>query len=144
MDVSALGFKILVKDTKIFPSGFTISRTADGTDPFGFNTVTLGEATVDANGHIVYAATPNSTEITLNLLPNSEEDNNMSLLFESHRPRPGVARTGGKITITIMYADGKSITANNCYFLTGDPKRSVQAPSRYKNKVYTFACEDYE
>ena len=91
MDVSALGFKILVQDSKIFERGFPISRTADGTDPFGFNTVTLGEATVDANGHIVYAATPNPTEITLNLLTNSEEDNNMSLLFESHRPRPGLS-----------------------------------------------------
>lgn len=143
MDVSAIGFKILVKDTKIFPNGFTINRTADGTDPFGFGTVTVGEATMDANGHLTYATSPNPTEFTLNLLPTSEEDINMSLLFEAHRPRLGVARTGGDISVTVMYADGTSVTAKNCKFLTGDPKRSIQAPSRYKNKVYTFACEDY-
>ena len=143
MDVSAIGFKILVKDTKIFPDGFTISRTADGADPFAFSTVTVGSATTDANGYKVYATTPNPTEFTINLLPTSEEDKNMSLLFESHRPRPGIPRTGGEITITVIYADGSSTTANDCSFLTGDPKRSIQGDSRYKNKVYTFACEDY-
>lgn len=143
MDVSALGFKILVQDSRVFPRGFTINRTADGADPFAFSTVTVGSVTSDANANIVYRTTPNPTEFTINLLPTSEEDKNMSLLFECHRPRPGVPKTGGEITITVIYNDGSSTTAIKCYFLTGDPKRSIQGDSRYKNKVYTFACEDY-
>ena len=142
MDVSGMGFKILVKDDKLFPRGFEINRTADGVDPFDFDTVTLGEATMDANGNQVYTCTPNPINFTINLLPTSEEDDNMSLLFEAHRPRAGVARTGGKITVTTIYPDGKSVTAIDCKFLTGDPRRSITANSKYKNKVYTFSCED--
>jgi len=144
MDVSALGFKILVQDSKIFPQGFSITRTADGSDLFAFSDLTIGEASMDANGNMVYATTPNPTEFTINLLPTSEEDKNMSLLFEAHKPKTQRARMGGKITIMVQYSDGSSTIANNCKFISGSPKKSITSPSRYTNKVYTFACESYE
>jgi hypothetical protein len=143
MDVSALGFSILVKDTKLFPQGFLIKRTADGADPFDFPDITIGESTMDANGFIVYASTPTPLGFDINLLPTSEEDNNMSMLFESHRSAAGRARTGGKISITVQYADGSSITATDVYINGGSPAKSIQSPSRYKNKNYKFTCQDY-
>lgn len=143
-DVSALGFSIVVKDDKLFPQGFVIKRTADAADPFDFADLTLGEATMDANGFLVYASAPSPIEFTINLLPSTEEDKNMSQLFEAHRPAMGRARTGGEITITVQYADGSSITATDVYLISGSPARSISQPSRYKVKPYVFAAQDYQ
>ena len=142
-DVSALGFSIIVKDSKIFPQGFTITQTADGADPFDFPDVTFGAATMDANGNMVYASAPAPVLFNINLLPTTEEDNNMSVLMEAHRPARGRRSTGGDMTITVMYPDGTSTTAVGAKMLGGSPARSITQPSRYKNKVYNFACSDY-
>ena len=112
-DVSALGFSIIVKDDKLFPQGFTIKRTADGADPFDIPDLTIGEATMDANGNMVFASAPSPINFTINLLPTTEEDNNMAALFEDHRPAAGRPRTGGKITVTVQYADGSSTSMTN-------------------------------
>lgn len=143
-DVSALGFSIIVKDTKIFPQGFVIKQTADGADPFDFPEITFGEATMDANGYMVYASTPVPVNFSINLLPTTDEDINMSILMESHRPARGRRSTGGDITITVQYADGASTTAVGVKIMGGAPGRSIQAPSRYKNKAYQFVCADYK
>ena len=143
-DVSALGFSIIVKDDKLFPQGFTIKRTADGADPFDIPDLTIGEATMDANGNMVFASAPSPIQFSINLLPTTEEDNNMAALFEGHRPAAGRPRTGGKITVTVQYADGSSTSMTNCHILTGSPARAIAQPSRYKNKVYTFAAQDYQ
>jgi hypothetical protein len=144
MDVSALGFSILVTDDKIFPNGFQITRTADGADPLDLPDVTIGEATVDANGWIVYASTPQPLLFNMNLLPLSDEDENMSVLFNAHRPAAGRARTGGKMSVTVQYADGSSMSATDVKFIGGSIGKSIQQPSRYKNKQYMFAAQDFK
>lgn len=142
-DVSAMGFSVLVKDSNLFPNGFDLTRFADDADPFDFPEIDLGEATMDANGYMVYAATPNPVTFALGLLPTTEEDKNMSLLMEAHRPAAGRARTGGDISVTVQYADGSSMTAQNVKLISGPPARSIAGPSRYKSKTYTFAAQDF-
>lgn len=141
-DVSALGFSIIVKDDELFPQGFTVTRTADGADPFDFPVQTIGAATADANGHLVYASEANPITFTMNLLPSTEEGENMQALYNAHRPAAGRPRTGGAITITVQYPDGESVTATNVKIISGPPARSIQQPSRYKALEYTFAAED--
>lgn len=141
-DVSALGFSIVVKDDQLFPQGFVVKRTADGSDPFDFPVQTIGAATADANGYMVYASEANPIEFTINLLPTTEEGENMQALFNAHRPAAGRARTGGKMTVTVQYSDGSSITATDVKFISGPPARSIQQPSRYKALEYGFAAQD--
>lgn len=141
-DVSALGFSIIVKDDKLFPQGFVIRQTGDQADPLDIQDVTVGEALVDANGNLVYAGAPSPIQFNIVLLPTTEEDDNMSRLFEAHRLVAGRTRTGGKMSVTVQYADGQTATANSVYFISGGVARSIGQPSRYKTKTYTMAAEN--
>lgn len=141
-DISALGFSIVVKDSRLFPQGFVIKRTADDADPFDFPAQTIGAAATDANGNMVYAGEANPIEFSINVLPTTEEGENMLMLFNAHRPAAGRMRTGGDITVTVQYADGKSTTATEVHFISGPPARSIQQPSRYKTMEFSFAAGD--
>lgn len=141
-DISGYGLEILVVAQETFPVGFNITEFADDADPMSVETLTIGDSSMGLNGDLITWSTPNPIQVTLNVIPDSDDDINLSLLAEANRVGKGKRAVFDSITITktipgelpTILTDGKMISAN--------PLTSVQQGGRKQTKPYTFVFEN--
>jgi len=140
-DVSATGMKIKIIGSATFPSGIDISTFADDGDPLDAPDMTMAEYAMDINGTLVLWRTPKPLEATINLLPNSDEDNNMSILADTNRVSKGKASVRDVITMVITYADGKVVVLENGALVSAPPIVGASSGGRLKTNAYKFVFQ---
>lgn len=143
-DVSATGFGLVVKATKTFPSGILVNTFADDADPFDLPAVDIAATGSDVNGNMVTWSTPTPQAFTINVLPGSEEDENLSILLEANTAKRGRRHAGDVITVVATYGDGSTMTARNAKLTNGSRGNSVASAGRLKSKAYTFVAQDFD
>ena len=144
LDVSATGFSLDIRASNTFPSGFQLTRYADDADPFDLPPVEAAQVANDINGNMVSWSTPTPQSITINVLPGSEEDNNLNILLEANTAKRGRRHAGDLITMVATYHDGSTVTGRNGRILSGSRGKSISNTGRQKSKTYTFAFQDFE
>lgn len=144
LDVSATGFSLELKASNTFPEGFQLTRFADDADPFDLPTVEVAQAGNDINGNMVTWSTPAPQQITINVLPGSDEDLNLNVLLEANIAKRGRRHAGDLITLVATYHDGSTVTGRNGRVLSGSRGKSISNTGRQKSKTYTFAFQDFE
>ena len=142
MDISGNGTEIIVKGSKTFPSGFSVTQFADDGDPFDLPDMTIGDTGMGINGDLVSWSTPTPIEFSLTVVPNGDDDKNLSILFEANRAGKGKKSAKDTITITGIYPDGKKVTLTNGVIISGAPSNSVSSAGRMKSKAYAFRFEN--
>ena len=141
-DISATGISLLVKADKTFPNGFTVTQFADDADPFDLPSLEIAATAMNVNGELVTWSSPQPINPTLNVIPGSEDDNNLATLFEANRAAMGKAVARDVITIVATYPDGSTVTLSNGKMTSGFPGKSVASAGRLKSKAYVFMFQD--
>jgi len=140
-DVSAIGFSIHCKASKTFPSGFLMTAFPDDSDPFDIPAIDIASAAMGPNGDLVTWGAPTPITITINVLPDSQEDQNLAVILEANRAGKGKTRARDVITMVGQYADGSSITLSQGVMTNGMPAKSVSSDARIKTKSYSFTFQ---
>lgn len=141
-DISATGVSLLIKGDKTFPNGFTVTEFADDADPFDLPSLEIAATAMNVNGDLVTWSAPQPILPTINVIPGSEADNNLAILFEANRAARGKVVARDTITIVATYPDGSTVTVSNGKMTSGFPGKSVASAGRMKSKAYVFAFQD--
>lgn len=141
-DISATGISLLVKADKTFPNGFTVTQFADDADPFDLPSLEIAATAMNINGELVTWSSPRPINPTLNVIPGSEDDNNLATLFEANRAAAGKTVARDIITIVATYPDGSTVTLSNGKMTSGFPGKSIASAGRMKSKAYSFMFQD--
>lgn len=141
MDISGFGLRVIIKASVTFPQGFDVTAFADDSDPFDFPDVTITEVANGLNGDQVTFSKAVSVKNTIAVIPDSDEDKNLAVLFEANRASRGKKPARDEITMTGVYPNGNTVTLSKGVITNGIPSGSVSSSSRLKSKPYGFAFE---
>jgi len=140
-DVSGFGLRIRLTASATFPAGITLSQFADDADPFDIPSLQVRDTAMGLNGDLVSWSKANPIKPTINVIPGSEDDRNLSVLLEANRVGKGKFGARDTITMTATYPDGTSLTVSQGVITDGAPGKSVASTGRLKSKAYVFAFE---
>ena len=141
-DTSAIGVALRCVASESFPSGFTVTAFADDADPFDIPAIDIATPAMNVNGDLVVFSAPTPITITLNVIPGSEEDNNLAVIFEANRAAKNKRHARDEITLVATYPDGASLTLSEGKMTNGMPGNSPASAGRIKSKSYTFAIQN--
>ncbi len=141
-DISGFGLRVVVTATSTFPIGFTVSAFADDADPFDLPELTIAETGMGLNGDLITWSNANPINITLNVIPNSDDDRNLQALFNSNRVGRGKQSVLDVITLVGIYPDGSRVVLTEGKTTSYIPANSVASAGRIKSKPYSFMMEN--
>lgn len=141
-DTSAIGLAVRCLASESFPAGFTITEFADDADPFDIPAIDIATAAMNVNGDLVVFSAPVPITITLNVIPGSDADNNLSVIFEANRPARNKRHARDVIALVATYPDGSTLTLSEGKMTNGTPGNSPASAGRIKSKAFSFAFQN--
>jgi hypothetical protein len=141
-DISGFGAQLNVKASVTFPQGFIVTQFADDGDPFDIPSQQIADTAMGLNGDLVSWSRANPIKITLNVVPGSEDDRNLSILFEANRVGKGKQGARDEITIVAVYPNEGTLTLTGGVITDGQVGNSIGSAGRLKSKAYMFAFEN--
>lgn len=141
-DISVFGVRVQVVASQTFPAGISITQFADDADPFDAPSMQIRDKAMGVNGDLITWSKANPIALTLNVVPNSEDDKNLAVLFEANRVGKGKQGARDVVSITAIYPDGKTASFTQGVITDGMPANSAQSSGRLKSKNYAFAFEN--
>lgn len=141
-NISGFGSQIQVYASGTFPLGFNLTQFADDADPFDTPVLQIADKSMGLNGDLILWAKANPIIMTLSVIPQSNDDTNLQILFESNRPGRGKLNVQDIIIMSVTYPNGQLVTFNNGGITDGMPANSVASAGRLKSKTYSFAFEN--
>lgn len=142
-NISATGLEVAVKASRTFPAGFTVTAFADDSDPLDGPNVEIGDSAMGINGDLIVWNTPKPLEVTLNVLPGTEDDKNLETLADANRVAKGKSFARDAITMTFHYpVPNKRFTLINGYLKSAPAVYSAASAGRIKSRAYTFVFEN--
>jgi hypothetical protein len=141
-DVSVFGAVVSVMSSATFPAGFNVTQFADDADPFDIPKITITDKAMGANGDLITWSKATPIDITIAVINGSADDVNLATLLEANRTGRGKLGARDIITVTAVYADGRTITLSNGKIAGGMPGESMASAGRLKSKSYDFFFEN--
>jgi len=141
-DISGFGLRLQVVASNTFPAGFEVTQFADDADPFDSPALPVRDKAMGLNGDLVTWGKATPVGATLSVIPNSDDDLNLSVLLEANRVGKGKQSARDVVTITAIYPDGSTTNFTQGVITDGPPAPSVASAGRLKSKTYTFAFEN--
>lgn len=142
-DVSGFGLVVTLRASNTFPSGISLTEFADDADPFDIPSLNIADTAMNVNGSLVAWSKPNPVKITINVIPGSDDDQNLAALFDANRVGPGRQSAQDEIFITAVYPQGNQLNLLSGKLTDGMPGASVASAGRQKSKSYQFHFEDF-
>lgn len=140
-DISGFGLRLVLRASVTFPAGITLTQFADDADPFDAPSIQIKDKAMGLNGDMVVWSKANPLLATINVIPGTDDDRNLSVLFEANRVGRGKTGARDVITLTAINPDGSQATYNSGVVTDGIPGRPVASAGRMKTKPYAFAFE---
>lgn len=141
-DISGYGASVRVVASNTFPTGLEITQFADDADALDAPALDISGNAMGLNGDKVSWTSANPIPMTLNLITGSEDDRNMSVLFEANRAGKNKASAKDVITFVISYGDGSTTTLTGGSCVSFIPAKSIASEGRFKTNAYAFAFEN--
>lgn len=141
-DTSAIGVSLRVIASNSFPAGFTVTEFADDADPFDFPAIDIATPAMNVNGDLVVYSAPTPLTMALNVIPGSDADKNLSVIFEANRAAKNKRHAKDVITIVGSYPDGSTVTLSQGKMTNGVPASSPASAGRIKSKAFSFAFQN--
>lgn len=142
-DVSGFGLSVNITASKTFPNGgFTVTQFADDGDPFDTPEITVADKAMGLNGDLIVWSKASPIEVSLNVIPGSDDDKNLAILLEANRVGKGKSSARDVITMTGIYPAGPNLVLTAGKITVGMVGNSVASSGRMKSKKYTFAFEN--
>ena len=140
-DISGFNTRVTISASNTFPSGFTVTEFADDGDPLDNPTQQIAEAAMGMNGQQVTWSKAYPLRVTINVIPDGEDDRNLSALTEANRVGRGKLSARDVITMTIIYPDGGTRTLSGGVLTDAPLSTSIASAGRKKSKPYAFSFE---
>lgn len=140
-NVSATGLKMRLVASLTFPAGFDITQFADDADPLNSENLTIAETAAALNGDLVAWGTPNVIPLTVAVLPDTDEDRNLSILWNVNRIGKNKVAVQDVITLVVTYPNGDQKILSNGVMISGPALNSGSSEGRLKTKEYGFSFE---
>lgn len=140
--VSGYGLVVQIVASRTFPGGVTITSFADDADPFDLPSLQIADKAMGGNGDLIGWQKPQPIVVSLSVIPNTQSERLLSVLFETNRVGRGKLAVFDLITMTGIYQDGRTITLTNGFLTDGMPGLSVSSAGRLKTKTFSFAFEN--
>lgn len=141
-DISAFGIRVQLTASETFPAGITITQFADDADPVDLPSMQIRDKAMGVNGDLISWSKANPVAATLNVVPGSDDDINLAVLFEANRVGRGKIGARDIINATVIYPDGSVTSLTQGIITDGMPGNSVASAGRLKSKAYAFAFEN--
>lgn len=141
-DTSAIGVALRCVASESFPAGFTITEFADDADPFDIPAIDIATPAMNVNGDLVVFSAPTPITITISVIPGSDADNNLAVIFEANRAAKNKRHARDEITLVGTYPDGSSLKLSEGKMTNGMPGNSPASAGRIKSKTYSFAFQN--
>ena len=94
------------------------------------------------NGDLITWAKATPISLSLSVVPNSEDDRNLAVLFEANRVGKGKQGARDVVNVTAVYPDGRTVSFTQGVITDGMPANSPSSAGRLKSKTYMFAFEN--
>ena len=140
-NVSATGIKMRLVASLTFPAGFDITQFADDGDPLNSENLTIAETAAALNGDLVAWGKPNVIPLTVAVLPDTDEDRNLSILWNVNRIGKNKIAVQDIITLVVTYPNGDQKILSNGVMISGPALNSGSSEGRLKTKEYEFSFE---
>lgn len=140
-NVSATGIKMRLVASLTFPAGFDITQFADDGDPLNSENLTIAETAAALNGDLVAWGKPNVIPLTVAVLPDTDEDRNLSILWNVNRIGKNKVAVQDVITIVVTYPNGDQKILSSGVMISGPALNSGSSEGRLKTKEYEFSFE---
>ena len=127
-----------------FPVGILVSEFADDADPIDSQNIDIADSGIGVNGTLIKWTKTEVIPVTLNLLPNGDDDSNLKLLFDNNRFAEGRTVFDDEVTLTITYPDFKTTTLVGGLCKNFSPVRGAASTGRLKSRPYLFNFQDVQ
>lgn len=141
-DISGFGLSVIVIASSTFPAGAVVTQFADDADPFDTPAIALADKAMGLNGDLVVWSKASPIEVTMNIIPGSDDDDNLEILAEANRVGAGKVSAQDNITLQAVYPSGKVLTLTNGRITNGTVAPSVASSGRLKTRAYMFTFEN--
>lgn len=141
-DISAFGLSVRLLASNTFPVGFNVTQFADDSDPLDIASLQIADNAMGLNGDLVSWSTANPILMTLNVIPGSDDDRQLAILFEANRVGRNKRSARDTITGIVSYPDGSITTVTVGLCREYMPGKSVASAGRLKSKAYIIAFEN--
>lgn len=141
-DISVFGLRVQLLASETFPFGIPITQFADDADPFDAPSIQVRDKAMGVNGDLITWSKATPIMLSLSVVPNSEDDYNLSVLLESNRVGKGKLGARDVVSVTAIYPDGQAISFTEGTITDGSPANSPSSAGRLKSKTYQFAFEN--
>jgi hypothetical protein len=141
-DISGFGLSVTVNASATFPSGVKITQFADDGDSLDLPSIQISDKAMGLNGDLITFSKASPLLLTLNVIPDSDDDKNLSVLAESNRVGKGKKSARDVVTVTVAYPSGKIVTYTNGAITDAMIGNGVASSGRMKTKAYAFAFEN--
>ena len=140
--VTGTGTKITIIAIPTFPAGVTISQFPDDQDPVSFGNQDIAEVAMGVNGDMIVWDRPSVINITLSVIPGTEDDKNLGILFDMNRVAKNKVSAQDKITMTVTSPGSDPKTYTGGAIIGGPAGDTVNGNTRRQTKQYFFAFEN--
>lgn len=141
-DISGYGLRLQLVASITFPAGINITQFADDTDPLDGPSIQIRDKAMGVNGDLITWSRANPILMTTGVIPGSDDDRNLAVLFEANRVGRGKAGALDIITATMIYPDGRTVSLLDGVITDGVPFKGVASAGRVKTSTYSFAFEN--
>lgn len=141
-NISGFGTTAQIVASATFPAGFLISAFADDADPLDTPDLDLADTAMGLNGDFIVWSRPQGIEISLNIIPVTPEDDNMSVLFEANRLGKGKRSARDTINVTLNYPNGLTAVLSEGVMVTGPALPQISSAGRFKTRMYRFRFQN--
>lgn len=142
-NVSFFGTVVTIVASATFPAGFQVTQFADDADPLDAPAVKIGDGAMGINGDFITWSKPVALPMVLNVIPGSQDDENLTILANAIRVSKGKAIIPNTITATVVYPDGTATTLINGILTDAPPPaKSGSSGGRYKTRTFSFLFQD--
>ena len=141
-NIGGFGLNVVIVAIPTFPTGLSINQFADDADPFDAPSIPIRDAAMGLNGDLISWGKATPVSITLNVIPGSDDDINLSILANQNRVGAGKISANDSINMIASYPDGTIKALFNGVLTDAPLSSSVASSGRLKSKTYTFKFEN--
>lgn len=139
---AGVGTRGFLRASTTFPIGFSITQFADDADPIDLASIQVADKAIGLNGDLIYWPKASVIAVTLNVIPNSDDDRNLAILAQANRVARGKLVANDVITLAIYYPDGRYAHLTPGVLTDAMFANSIASAARLKTKPYIFAFEE--
>lgn len=140
-DISGVGTIITLQASNTYPTPIQLTQFADDADSLDVGNVEIAQTAMGMNGNLVAWPHAQPVPLTLNIVPESVDDQALQVLANNNRVAQGKISANDIITITAFYPDGRKVAWTGGKLTSAAFGNGISNNGRLKTKQYSFMFE---